>query len=178
MNAPQTPAYTPEGGSKLAESKILAPRRRHSVPETASTHPVSPRGARALDLAAPSDLKSEGAHAFLLAVDQVCNLPDWQKYEHAIVRFARAVDMVAFARSEWADAGSPALMIYPNGAAAPHPLVKMIESSEVAAARAGKELGLLPGADKEKRPVGRPPGAASARDKAPPPMVTIAKRAG
>jgi hypothetical protein len=54
----------------------------------------------------------------------------------------------------------------------------MIESSEVAAARAGKELGLLPGADKEKRPVGRPPGAASARDKAPPPLVTIAKRAG
>jgi len=88
------------------------------------------------------------------------------------------VDMVAFARTEWADAGSPALMIYPNGAAAPHPLVKMIESSEVAAARAGKELGLLPGADKEKRPVGRPPGAASARDKAPPPLVTIAKRAG
>ena len=59
-----------------------------------------------------------------------------------------------------------------------HPLVKLIESSEVAAARAGKELGLLPGADKEKRPVGRPPGAASARDKAPPPLVTIAKRAG
>ena len=178
MNAPETPAYTPEGGSNVANASARLPRRRHSVPETASTHPVSPLGARALDLAAPSDLKSEGAHAFLLAVDQVCNLPDWQKYEHAIVRFARAVDMVAFARSEWADAGSPALMIYPNGAAAPHPLVKMIESSEVAAARAGKELGLLPGADKEKRPVGRPPGAASARDKAPPPMVTIAKRAG
>ena len=178
MNAPDTPAYTPEGGSNVANTIAPTPRRHVSAPETASTHPVSPRGARALDLSAPSDLKSEGAHAFLLAVDQVCNLPDWQKYEHAIVRFARAVDMVAFARTEWADAGSPALMIYPNGAAAPHPLVKMIESSEVAAARAGKELGLLPGADKEKRPVGRPPGASSSRDKAPPPMVTIAKRAG
>ena len=178
MNAPDTPVYTPEGGSNLANTIAQAPRRNISEQETASTHPVSPLGAKALDLAAPSDLKSEGAHAFLLAVEQVCNLPDWQKYEHAIVRFARAVDMVAFARAEWADAGSPALMIYPNGAAAPHPLVKMIESSEVAAARAGKELGLLPGADKEKRPVGRPPGAASARDKAPPPLVTIAKRAG
>ena len=175
MNAPETPVYTPEGGSNVANATAPTPRRRHSVPEIETTDTISPS---ALDLAAPSDLKSEGAHAFLLAVEQVCNLPDWQKYEHAIVRFARAVDMVAFARTEWADAGSPALMIYPNGAAAPHPLVKMIESSEVAAARAGKELGLLPGADKEKRPVGRPPGAASARDKAPPPLVTIAKRAG
>ena len=175
MNTPETPVYTPEGGSNLANASARLPRRKHSVPEIETTDTISPS---ALDLAAPSDLKSEGAHAFLLAVEQVCNLPDWQKYEHAIVRFARAVDMVAFARTEWADAGSPALMIYPNGAAAPHPLVKMIESSEVAAARAGKELGLLPGADKEKRPVGRPPGAASARDKAPPPLVTIAKRAG
>ncbi len=176
MNAPETPAYSPEGGSDVANAFARAPRCRERMTETRSLNPVSHLGASALDLAAPSDLKSEGAHAFLLAVEQVCNLPDWQKYEHAIVRFARAVDMVAFARSEWANEGSPALMIYPNGAAAPHPLVKMIESSEAAAARAGKELGLLPGADKEKRPPGRPPGAASARDKAPPPIITIANR--
>ena len=178
MNAPDTPVYTPEGGSNVANAIASTPRRHTSEQETGSTHPVSPLGAKALDLAAPSDLKSEGAHAFLLAVEQVCNLPDWQKYEHAIVRFARAVDMVAFARAEWIDAGCPALMTFKNGAQSAHPLVKLIESSEVAAARAGKELGLLPGADKEKRPVGRPPGAASARDKAPPPLVTIAKRAG
>ena len=177
MNEPETPVYIPESGSNLANGSARTPRRHNSGTDTATAHPVSPLGAKALDLAAPSDLKSEGAHAFLLAVEQVCNLPDWQKYEHAIVRFARAIDMVAFARTEWADAGSPALMIYPNGAAAPHPLVKMIESSEVAAARAGKDLGLLPGADKEKRPPGRPPGASSARDKTPPPLVTIAKRA-
>lgn len=174
MNAPETPAYTPEGGSNVANASARVPRHRHFVPEIETTDTISPS---ALDLAAPSDLKSEGAHAFLLAVEQVCNLPDWQKYEHAIVRFARAVDMVAFARAEWIDAGCPALMTFKNGAQSAHPLVKLIESSEVAAARAGKELGLLPGADKEKRPVGRPPGAASARDKAPPPMVTIAKRA-
>jgi hypothetical protein len=110
-----------------------------------------------------------------VALESIGDSASVKRFEHAIVRFAYAVDMVSIARQQWNDAGKPAIIHNPNGIESIHPLVKLIESSEAAAARAGRALQLEPDALKVKGKPGRPPGASSSRDKLPPPMVTIAK---
>ena len=128
-----------------------------------------------VDTPAPSDLGAEGVRAFALASRHVASLPDADKYHDAVLRFARAVDLVDEVRREWIDHGRPKLTEYSNGALAPHPLVKLLAEAEKDAARAGRALKLEPEA--LKRPPGRPSGATSAADRGAPPVITINPKA-
>jgi hypothetical protein len=122
----------------------------------------------------PDDLGAEGVRAFALASRHVASLPDAEKYHDAVLRFARAVDLVEEVRREWIDHGRPKLTEYSNGALAPHPLVKLLAEAEKDAARAGRALKLEPEA--LKRPPGRPPGAASVSDRKAPPVVRLSSK--
>jgi hypothetical protein len=65
---------------------------------------------------------------------------------------------------------------FANGMAGVHPLLKAFEQLEAQAARFGGALGLDPTAAKRingSRGAGRPPGAASAPDRAAPPVVKL-----
>jgi P27 family predicted phage terminase small subunit len=90
----------------------------------------------------------------------------------AIDRYAAAVSMVAALRAEWKRLGHPAVLTGSRGGVSAHPLPRMIERAERQAAELGELLGLSPLARRKLgRHVqgGRPPGAASAPDRAAPP---------
>lgn len=94
----------------------------------------------------PSDLGPAGIAAFDAALDQVSEFPDAEKFEAAVMRFARAVDLVEEVRVEWIAAGRPKLFEHSNKSLVPHPLLKLLQDSEVQAARAGRALKLEPSA--------------------------------
>ena len=113
----------------------------------------------------PDDLGAEGRRAFVMASEHVEKLPDPERFADAVLRFARAIDMVEEVRAEWIAEGRPKLFTHSNGAVVPHPLVKLLADSEQAAARAGRALKLEPEAIKGNRG-GSPMGRAVAKDRA------------
>ena len=124
--------------------------------------------------AVPDDLGPHGRRAFVLASRHVASLPNADSFHDAVLRFARAIDMVEEVRAEWISHGRPKLTEYSNGALAPHPLVKLLAESEKDAARAGRALKLEPEA--LKRPPGRPVGSATASDRKAPPIVKLSTK--
>jgi hypothetical protein len=123
---------------------------------------------------APEDLGPEGRRAFVLASRHVEGLPDPGRFHDAVLRFARAIDLVEEVRAEWISYGRPKLFTHTNGAVVPHPLVKLLAESEKDAARAGRALKLEPEA--LKRPPGRPTGSATATDRKAPPVVKLSTK--
>ena len=122
----------------------------------------------------PDDLNESGRRAFVMASRHVESLPDADRFADAVLRFARAIDMVEEVRDEWNAAGRPKLFTHSNGAVVPHPLVKLLAESEKDAARAGRALKLEP--ETLKNPRGGVMGRAVSPDrKAPPPVVKLAK---
>lgn len=109
------------------------------------------------------DLNESGRRAFVLASKHVALLSDPERYVDAVLRFARAIDMVEEVRYEWIQYGRPKLYTHSNGALVPHPLVRLLAESEKEAARCGRELRLVPEAI--KRAPGRPLGSTSAPDR-------------
>lgn len=92
----------------------------------------------------PSDLGPIGLAAFDAALSQVDEFPDAEKFASAVVRFARAVDLVEEVRAEWDAQGRPKLFEHSNKSLVPHPLLRLLQDSEAQAARAGKALKLEP----------------------------------
>ena len=122
----------------------------------------------------PDELGPEGQRVFVLASKHVETLPEPERFHDAVLRFARAVDLVDEVRREWIDHGRPKLTEYSNGALAPHPLVKLLADSEAAAARYGRALKLEPEA--LKNPRGGVQGRAVAKDRQAPPVVELAMK--
>jgi len=104
----------------------------------------------------PDDLDKHGLRAFAVGSERVAGAADVENYFDAVVRFARAVQMVEKVRREWIAAGEPLLFEHSNHSLVPHPLVKLLADSEKEAARAGRALKLEPSAVKTTR--GRKPG--------------------
>jgi phage terminase small subunit len=84
----------------------------------------------------------------------------------ALHRYASAVQLARELDRQWKAEGSPGIIVGPRGGVAAHPLPGLIEKAERAAADLGAALGLDPQARRRMgRRVGRPAGAASARDR-------------
>ena len=94
----------------------------------------------------PSDLGPVGLAAFDAALGQVDEFPEPDKFAAAVVRFARAVDLVEEVRAEWIAQGRPKLFEHSNKSLVPHPLLRLLQESEAQAARAGRALKLEPNA--------------------------------
>lgn len=122
---------------------------------------------------APDDLGIEGRRAFEIGAKQVDSFADPDDFADAVLRFARAIDLVEELRVEWNSHGRPKLYTVNNGTLIAHPLMKMLQSAESDAARAGRALKLEPNVIKRSGP-GRPPGASSAADRKAPPRVKLA----
>jgi hypothetical protein len=122
----------------------------------------------------PDDLGDAGRRAFVLASKHVESLPEPEKFADAVLRFARAIDMVEEVREEWISYGRPKLFTHTNGAVVPHPLVKLLAESEKDAARAGRALKLEP--DALKAPRGGVQGRAVAKDRKAPPIVKLSSK--
>jgi hypothetical protein len=121
----------------------------------------------------PAGLGVAGRAAWKRAVERVDGADE---YLDAVARYAHAVDVADKARKEWRRLGEPFMSTNPNGANGVQSLLKVIEASDAAAGRFGAQLGLDPLAAKKMRTAGRtrrPPGAASAPDRAAPPRVTL-----
>jgi len=114
-----------------------------------------------------ASLSAPGARALEVALASIERLPDRDRFVDAAIRYARAVDLAEELRAEWIDYGRPKLYTVNNGTLVPHPLVKMLREAETDAARFGRALKLEPAAVKRST-IGRPPGAASALDRADP----------
>lgn len=123
-------------------------------------------------LTPPSDLGPDGERAFQIASDQVSGFPEPERFYDAVLAFARAIDMLEAVRADWVSHGRPWVTTNPNGAEGVHPLVKLIREFESDAHRARKALKLEPDAIK-RATAGRPPGAASAADRAARPGLTV-----
>lgn len=121
----------------------------------------------------PDDLGDAGRRAFLMAAQHVEKLPDPERFSDAVLRFARAIDMVEEVRAEWVSYGKPKLFTHTNGAVVPHPLVKLLADSEKDAARAGRALKLEP--ESLKNPRGGVQGRTVAKDRVARPVVELAK---
>ena len=122
----------------------------------------------------PDDLGDAGRRAFVLAARHVESLPEPERFADAVLRFARAIDMVEEVRAEWVSYGRPKLFTHTNGAVVPHPLVKLLAESEKDAARAGRALKLEPEA--LKNPRGGVQGRAVAIDRQAPPVVQLSTK--
>lgn len=99
----------------------------------------------------PADLDRHGLRAFAVGAERVADAIDVDNYFDAVVRFARAVQMVEKVRREWIAKGEPLLFEHSNKSLVPHPLVKLLAESEKEAARAGRALKLEPSAVKSAR---------------------------
>jgi hypothetical protein len=113
------------------------------------------------------------------------------RYGHAVLRYARAVELVERTRDEWASHGAPLLLTHTNGALVIHPLVRLIRDLESDAAIARRSVFLDP-ATVEKRAPGGQRGQSWAKDRRPaitspqpqvatsrrdmPPVVTLSQR--
>lgn len=120
----------------------------------------------------PDDLGDAGKRAFNLASAQVDAMPEPERFRDAVLRFARAVDLVEELREEWIAEGRPKLFTHSNGALVPHPLLKLIAETEKDAARFGRALKLEPDAIKGARG-GSTKGRQSSPDRKAPPLVTV-----
>jgi hypothetical protein len=137
--------------------------------------------------AGAADLDEDGRRAFAAAASAV----DVERYPHAVLRYARAVELVERTREEWASHGSPMLLTHTNGALVVHPLVRLIRDLESDAAIARRAVFLDPSTAEKRAPGGqmgrswakdrRIPAASplsrsarSARDE--PPVVTLSRR--
>jgi phage terminase small subunit len=102
-----------------------------------------------------TDLNADGKAAWKRAVAHVEGRQgDLEALADQILNYARAVDRSSRANAAWRKAGRPLTATNPNGAAGPHPLLKVIEDADRAVWRYGRALGLIvPGA---ARRVGRP----------------------
>jgi hypothetical protein len=123
----------------------------------------------------PDDLGDSGRRAFVMASEHVEKLSDPERFADAVLRFARAIDMVEEVRAEWQAAGRPKLFTHSNGAVVPHPLVKLLAESEKDAARAGRALKLEPESIKGARG-GSHMGRATAPDRKAPPIVKLSSK--
>jgi hypothetical protein len=123
----------------------------------------------------PDDLSESGRRAFVMASKHVEAMPDPERFADAVLRFARAIDLVEEVRAEWNAAGRPKLFTHSNGSVVPHPLVKLLAESEKDAARAGRALKLEPEAIKGPRG-GSNMGRATAQDRKAPPVVKLSSR--
>lgn len=136
---------------------------------------------------AVADLDEHGCRAFAAAASSV----DVDRYGHAVLRYARAVELVERTRDEWASHGAPLLLTHTNGALVIHPLVRLIRDLESDAAIARRSVFLDP-ATVEKRAPGGQRGQSWAKDRRPaitspqpqvatsrrdmPPVVTLSQR--
>jgi hypothetical protein len=109
-----------------------------------------------------ADLDEHGWHAFAAATRAV----DVERYAHAVLRYARAVELVEQTREEWASHSSPMLLTHTNGALVIHPLVRLIRDLESDAAIARRSVFLDP-ATAEKRAPGGQMGRSWAKDRRP-----------
>jgi hypothetical protein len=107
-----------------------------------------------------ADLDEDGRRAFAAAASAV----DVERYGHAVLRYARAVELVERTREEWASHGSPLLLTHTNGALVIHPLVRLIRDLESDAAIARRAVFLEP-ATAEKRAPGGQMGRSWAKDR-------------
>ncbi len=132
-----------------------------------------------------ADLDEDGRRAFAAAASAV----DVERYPHAVLRYARAVELVERTREEWARHGSPLLLTHTNGALVIHPLVRLIRDLESDAAIARRAVFLEPATADKQSPGGQmgrswakdrrgasPPGAPRARNgREMPPVVTLSR---
>jgi hypothetical protein len=107
-----------------------------------------------------ADLDEDGRRAFAAAASAV----DVERYGHAVLRYARTVELVERTREEWASHGSPLLLTHTNGALVVHPLVRLIRDLESDAAIARRAVFLEP-ATAEKRAPGGQMGRSWAKDR-------------
>jgi hypothetical protein len=109
-----------------------------------------------------------------MASKHVDVLSDPERFADAVLRFARAIDMVEEVRAEWVSSGRPKLFTHSNGAVVPHPLVKLLAESEKDAARYGRALKLEPEALKNQQ--GGVKGRSVAKDRQAPPIIRVASK--
>ena len=76
---------------------------------------------------------------------------DAHLFVDAVMRYARAVDVAARVRDEWADRGYPTMLQHTNGAMYDHPLVKQLRAAERAAATHARQLGITPASEPWER---------------------------
>jgi hypothetical protein len=90
-------------------------------------------------------------------------------FEDALHAYALAVEDAEYVRGLWVEAGRPAVQVTQNGMSGIHPLLKAVHECDAMANRFRGELGLTPKSAKmaQRRPQGRPVGAASADDRVP-----------
>ena len=125
-------------------------------------------------MSCPDDLGPDGRRAFVMASKHVDVLADPERFADAVLRFARAIDMVEEVRAEWVSSGRPKLFTHSNGAVVPHPLVKLLAESEKDAARYGRALKLEPEALKNQQ--GGVKGRTVAKDRQAPPIIRVASK--
>ena len=101
---------------------------------------------------------------------------DFRRFETAVLRYVRAVDVSDRVFAEWVGLGRPLVFLQPNRALGQHPLVVAWLAASKTASVFGAELGLSPLAASRlgpRRGQGRPMGANSAPDRvAEPPVLT------
>lgn len=161
--------------SKVPRTQTPGVGTNSDATQTATPAPIVGERSSASDrdlLPSRSDLDSHGRFAFDVAIAQVDAMPDSDRFFHAVLRFARAVQMTEKIRREWILEGEPLTYTHHNGAIVPHPLVKMLADTEKEAMRAGRALKLEPDAIKGARG-GSAPGRQSAPDRKAPPLVTV-----
>jgi P27 family predicted phage terminase small subunit len=117
---------------------------------------------------APRGLTATGKHAYIDAVRVLEQLgEDPELSRGAIERYASAVDELHILQRAWKHEGSPGTTLNSRGVTIAHPLPAVIAKAERSAADLADRLGLTPKARRSLRlSVGRPPGAASAPDRA------------
>jgi phage terminase small subunit len=93
----------------------------------------------------PDGLGAAARAAWARAERAVGDQEDADLLAEAVGRYAQAVDVADRARREWRKAGSPSLIVHPNGITSAHPLVGVMRDAEKDAARYGETLGLKPG---------------------------------
>jgi len=108
-----------------------------------------------------AQLTPEGEYAYRCAAESV----DAERYPHAVLRFARAVDLEERLRAEWVDLGRPMLVDAPNGTPYAHPLLKLIREAAADTSAAARTVLLDPEKAKPRSKGGRPMGSASAPDR-------------
>ncbi len=98
-----------------------------------------------------ADLDAHGLRAYISAASAV----DVERYPFAVLRFARAVEIVEQTRADWVDHGKPILSTHINGALVAHPLVRLIRDLETDAAAAGRACFLDPSSAEKRAPGGQ-----------------------
>jgi hypothetical protein len=90
----------------------------------------------------PEGLSAAGLAAWGRANRALEGHPDTDLLVEAAARYAYAVDLAAGSRETWLGLEQPLIVEYPNGATAPHPLLKIIRDAEHDSAKFALGLGI------------------------------------